>query len=372
MKREVPVMRLPHFILLASACLLAACGDKGAGASGPATVAALELAPADVAIVTRGVLAAGLPLTGALQPVNQTTVQARVASDIGQVLVREGESVKQGQLLVRLGTQDLDARLKQAQANLASAKVQAQLSRALADRYRQLFEKHLYSEVDYQKSVGEADAREEEVRAQQALVDIARKAFDDANVKAPMSGIIARRYVEPGSSVGMDARLFDIVDLHEMELAASVPSADIAAVHVGQRVTFTTTGAGQRSFDGRVVRINPVADAGTRAITVYVRVQNPDGALRGGMFARGAVVSGAATPVLIVPLPAVRRDAGQAGIFVLRGGKLELRRVTLGIVDERDGQAEVKDGVKEGETVVLVSLEPQAAGSTAKVVNVGR
>lgn len=360
-------------LALVSVFGLAGCGDKKEEAAVKTTSEApLELLPADVAVVKRGVLAGGLPVTGALQALNQTTVQTRVASDISAVLVREGEHVEKGQVLARLGVLDLEARVKQAEAQLASASVEAQLSRALVDRNRKLFEKNYFSENDFARSQGEAEAREEAVRAQQAVVDIARKALNDAAVRAPMSGIVAKRYVEPGSSVGMDARLFDIVDLREMELEVSLPASEVPRLRVGQPVSFTVDGFGSRGFEGQIARINPVADAATRAIAVYVRVKNSDAALKGGMFARGEIASGTGQTAVIMPLNAVRRGDAGSTVFVLKDGKLELRVVTLGTIDERAGQAIVISGVADGETVVVASLNEQAANHPAKVVTLGK
>ncbi len=364
---------LPVTTLLALAVFaLPACKEQDSKATVVATEAPLELLPVDVAVVRRGALAGGLPVTGGLQPVHQTTVQARVGSDIAAVLVREGERVQQGQVLARLGTQDLEARVKQAEAQLASAKVEAQLSRALVDRNRKLFEKNYFSENDFARSQGEAEAREEAVRAQQAIVDITRKALNDAVVRAPMSGIVARRYVEPGNSVAMDSRLFDIVDLSQMELEASVPAAEVPRIKVGQSVVFTVDGFGGRRFEGQVVRINPVADAATRAIPVYVRVNNPDAALKGGMFARGQITSGTGQQALIVPLAALRSGEKGASVFVLKDGKLELRAVETGALDERAGEAVVSKGIAEGEVVVVASLSDQADTRAATVLKAGQ
>lgn len=364
---------LPVTTLLALAVFaLPACKEQDSKATVVATEAPLELLPVDVAVVRRGALAGGLPVTGGLQPVHQTTVQARVGSDIAAVLVREGERVQQGQVLARLGTQDLEARVKQAEAQLASAKVEAQLSRALVDRNRKLFEKNYFSENDFSRSQGEAEAREEAVRAQQAIVDITRKALNDAVVRAPMSGIVARRYVEPGNSVAMDSRLFDIVDLGQMELEASVPAAEVPRIKVGQAVVFTVDGFGGRRFEGQVVRINPVADAATRAIPVYVRVNNPDAALKGGMFARGQITSGTGQQALIVPLAALRSGEKGASVFVLKEGRLELRAVETGARDERAGEAVVSKGVVEGEVVVVASLSDQANTRAATVLKLAQ
>ena len=348
---------------------LAGCGGgKEEAAAVAAAPAVLELAPVDVATVTRMRMSGGLPVSGLLRPLRQTTVQARVPAEVGAVLVREGERVALGQVLVRLGTQDLEARLRQAEAQLAAVQVDARLARALAERNKELYDKKYFSEIDYARSVGEADAREETVRAQQALVAIARKAFNDAEVRAPQGGIIARRYIEPGSSVGMDARLFEIVDLSEMELEVPVPAAEIAGVKVGQRLAFTVTGFGERRFDGIVARINPVADSGTRAISVYVRVPNPKLELKGGMYARGEIRAGSDGEALALPLDALHEPAGEAPwVLVLAGGKLEQRKVQLAGRDERRNQLFLSAGVKEGDTVVVARLADSAIGRAARL-----
>lgn len=352
------------------ALALAGCGGKNgeSKAAENKTAAALELASADVVLAKKGSLSGSLPINGTLQAFTQTTVQSRVAAEINAVAVREGERVQKGQVLANLGTQDLDARVKQAEANLASATVEATLARALVERNKQLYDKKYFSEIDYQKSVGEAEAREENVRAQKALVAIARKALNDASVRAPMAGIIAKRYVEPGSSVGVDGKLFDIVDLSEMELAAPVPATEIAVVKVGQAVNFTVSGFAEQKFTGKVVRINPVADAGTRAITVYVRVNNSGSALKGGMYARGEIATGAEGEGMTVPLEALHSDDKGSWVMVLKDGKLERRVVDVAARDERSNRLAVRAGLAEGDTVVVAKLNDSVLSKPARVV----
>lgn len=361
------VWRLTPVLLV---MVLAACGGKESGnkTAVAAAPAVLELAQVDVATVSKGVLNGGLPISGTLQAVTQTTVQSQVAAEVNTVLVREGEQVKKGQILAHLGTLDIDARLKQAQANLAGAKVEAELSRGLVVRNKQLYDKKYFSEIDYQRSIGDAEAREENVRAQQAMVDIANKALSDASVRAPMSGIVSRRYVEPGSSVGMGSKLFDIVDLSEMELDAPVPAMDIAAIKTGQSVSFTVSGFAERKFDGKVVRINPIADAGTRAISVYVRVKNQGQDLKGGMFVRGAISTSAVNSGFLIPLNAVHHDAGQQPwVLVLKNNKLEKRLLDTGASDVSSNQLLVRSGLAEGETVVVTRLGEGVVNQSARI-----
>jgi RND family efflux transporter MFP subunit len=357
--------------LLAPALLalgLAACSEGG-GSTVPAPVkpAPLELAPVDVVRVSKVAVSGGLPVSGSLQPLVQTTVQSRVPAEVGKVFVREGERVREGQVLASLNSQDLEARVKQAEAQLAAAKVEADLRRGLAERNQKLYEKNYFSKVDLDASLGEAEANAENVRAQQAMLNIARKALGDASVKAPQSGIIARRYIEPGSSVGMDARLFDIVDLSAMELEVPVPATDIAAVKEGQAVSFTVTGFGARRFTGKVTRINPVADAGTRALAVYVRVANPGQELKGGMYASGEINVGAGGEGLAVPLEALHDAAQSPWVLVLNQDRLEKRPVTVSARDERRNRVYLGSGISEGDIVVVAQLTENAINQPARL-----
>lgn len=361
------VLRLTPVLL---AIALAACGGKESSnkTAAAATPAVLELAQVDVATVSKGTLSGGLPITGTLQAVMQTTVQSQLAAEVNSVLVREGEYVKNGQILAHLGTLDIDARLKQAQANFAGARVQAELSRGLVARNKQLYDKKYFSEIDYQRSIGDAEAREENVRAQQAMVDIANKALSDASVRAPMSGIISRRYVEPGSSVGMGSKLFDIVDLSEMELNAPVPAMDIAVIKTGQSVVFTVSGFDERKFEGKVVRINPIADAGTRAISVYVRVKNQGQDLKGGMFVRGTISTTARNDGFLIPLNALHHDSGnKPWVLVLKNNKLEKRLLVTGASDVSSNQLLVRSGLADGEAVVITRLGESVINQSARI-----
>lgn len=368
MRHETAQRQLAWMAPALLALALGACGSGDATTAVAEQAAPLELAPVDVVRAVKVPVSGGLPVSGTLQPLVQTTVQSRVAAEVGKVFVREGERVQPGQVLAHLNTQDLDARVKQAAAQLAAAKVEADLKRALAERNRRLFEKQYFSEVDLNRSLGEAEASEENVRAQQAMLNIVRKALNDASVKAPQGGIVARRHIEPGSSVGMDTRLFDIVDLAAMELELPVPATDIAAVKIGQRVVFTVTGFGERRFEGKVARINPVADAGTRAISVYVRVANPEQELKGGMYASGEISAGGSGEGVAVPLAALHASAGQTPwVLVLHRGRLEKRSVAVAARDERRNRAFLNSGIGEGDIVVVAQLTENAINQPARL-----
>ncbi|MFZ5756045.1 MAG: efflux RND transporter periplasmic adaptor subunit [Pseudomonadota bacterium] len=323
----------------------------------------LLLVPADLVTASIGSVAGGVKLTGTLEPLNQTAVNARVGGVVLAVPVREGEAVAQNQLLVQQDASDVRAQLAQAEAQLHSADVDLKLVEAYEKKKTELYEKKYLSEVDWVAAKGETEVKRAQVQIQQAAVDMARKALADADVTAPIAGIVAERHVEPGTRVAPGQALITLVDLGELELAAAIPARDVPQVKTGSEVLFTVDGHGTREFRGRIVRVNPMATSGSRTITVYARVGNADRALRGGMFASGRIAIGNVRKgVLRIPAAAVRRIDGQDQVWVIRNDALALQPVKTGVRDTGTGLLEITDGLREGERVVLTELGNRTPG----------
>lgn len=346
---------------------------QSAEAKATATAAKpLLLVPADIVTVDTGAVAQGVKVTGTLEPLNRTTVNARLGAVVDTVLVREGERVRKGQVLMRQNSADVAAQLRQAEAQLASARVELQLTEAYEKKKTELYEKKYLSEIDWATAKGDTEVKRSLVQIQEANVAITRKAVDDTAILAPIDGIVAERYVQPGSNVMPGQALMTLVDLSQLELAASIPARDINAVHVGSDVAFTVDGQPNRSFRGKVVRINPMANGGARTITIYARVDNRDGVLKGGMFAGGRVITAgtAKGKALRIPAAAVRSIDGRDNVWVIRNNRLALQPVTLGIRDSGTGLVEVKQGLAAGERVVLTNIGNRTAGMPVSVTEV--
>lgn len=333
-----------------------------------AAPAALLLSPADLVPVqaANGSGSGAIQLTGTLQPYNQAAVNARVQAEVAEVLVREGEGVKRGQVLVRQDTTDVVARLRQAEAQLAQAKVEARLAELQARKNEELFKKHYLSEIDFAAITGQAEAKQAQVRVAEAQLAMASKAMHDVVLTAPISGVVAERLAQPGQAVAPTTRLLTLVDLSEMELAATVPARDVARVKVGEPVSFRIEGYGERSFQGRVHRINPVTAPGSRSLTVYVRLPNPSQELRGGMFAKGQLGAGGTTAQLTIPAAAVRQQDGKSVVYLVREGALAQQAVTVGAPDG-EGRVVVQAGLTQGDQLVLTELANRKPGTPVQI-----
>lgn len=332
------------------------------------SVVVLEFTPADLAVVQMRELSRSISFSGSLAPLVQTTVKSKVPGEVRRVLVREGETVSQGQLLAQIDTADLQARLDAQAAALEEARARLSIAGKNRESNLQLLRQKFISQNAYDTANSTFEVNAAMVKSAEAQLRIARKAMDDAAVRAPFAGIVAKRIANAGEKVGVDSPLFAIVDLARMEIEAPAPAAEIPAVRAGQPASFHVDGFGARLFEGRVERINPTADPGSRSITLYISVANRDGALRGGMFAKGQIVIDKSPLAAVVPASAVRDEAGQSYVFTIEHGKIEKRAVQVGVVEPHQGLVEVKSGLAEGLSVVSARVTGLKPGAPARLV----
>jgi membrane fusion protein, multidrug efflux system len=230
----------------------------------------LEFTPADVAVVEMRELVRSIAFSGSLTPLLQTTVKSRVSGDVNRVLVREGETVAQGQLLAQIDIADLQARLDAQVGALEEAKAKLSIADKNRENNLQLLRQKFISQNAYDTTHSTFEASAAFVRSAEAQVRLAQKAMEDAAVRAPFAGIVAKKMANAGEKVGVDSPLFALVDLSRMEIEAPAPASEIPSVKPGQSATFRVDGFGERVFEGKVERINPTAEPGSRSITLYI------------------------------------------------------------------------------------------------------
>jgi RND family efflux transporter MFP subunit len=327
----------------------------------------LEFAAADLAYVEPMALTRWLPLSGTLQPVDQTTVKAKVSGEIRQVVVREGEPVRAGQVIARFDAADLEAKLTDRIGALESSRAQLAMAEKTRTQNQQLLKQKFISQNAYDSAESNLSVSQGTLKSNEAQAQLARNALRDAVVTAPLSGIVAKRHVQPGEKVSFDAPLVTIVDLARMELRAMVPANDIPELVVGMKVELAIDGFGDRRFTGTIDRINPTTEAGTRAILVFIHIPNPDAALRGGMFGTGKVTLAAGAPVPTLPAIAIRTDAGQNFVWTIENGKLARRIVTAGRRDDTLGRVEIKTSLPPNIPILAAPFDNLKAGAPALV-----
>ena len=289
--------------------------------------------------------------TGELLAKQQAEVAAQVAGEITEILIDEGEAVEAGAVVLEIDPErrnlELDrtrARVEEARAALAEARRSLARTRSLAG---QTFASK--SQLDEaETAVATARAR---LHASEADLGVAARALRDASVTARFPGLIARRHVSRGEFVAVGQPLFELVSLDPIEVEFHLPEADSARVRVGIPVEVLVAPYPDEVFDATVTVISPTIDPRSRTLRVKALMQNRDGRLRPGLFARVDLGIAQRRGVLMVPEEAVLRRADGAVVFrLLEGHRVQRLVVETGVL--RDGFIEIVDGLAPDDRIV--------------------
>ncbi|HEX2540064.1 MAG TPA: efflux RND transporter periplasmic adaptor subunit [Caldimonas sp.] len=345
-------------VLVAAVAARLIAARKTPSATPVATAAAprgLDLAPADAVVARRIELPRTLEVSGSLKAVRSAIVRAKVTGELKSLRVREGDSVRAGQVVGQLDTTELELKLRQAEQTAASSKSQLDIASRALENNRALVAQGFISPTGLETSISNEAGAKATYQAALSAVALAKKAHADATLVAPISGLVSQRLVQPGERVAVDAKLLEIVDLAQLELEAALAPEQVASLSIGRTATLQVDGLAT-PVNARVARINPSAQAGTRAIMVYLAVE-PKPALRQGLFVRGTIELDR-QQALALPLSTVRTDQAQPYVLQVREGKAVATPVRLGARGTVQGDAwvEVVSGVAEGATVLTAGV----------------
>lgn len=364
-------------ILLAVLAVAVIAGGVGAYASRAGhgssddkgdTPATLEFLASQIVRPAPHRLSYDLVLPGTVQATSQATVRSRLSAVLKQVNVREGDAVSPGQVLAEFETAALRAQLAEREAGLASAKANLEQAQRTREANAQLVQRSFITQSAFDTADSAFQAQSAGVAAAQAQVAQVQLQLDDALVHAPIGGRVARRYVQPGEKVGQDAQLFALVNLAQLEVQAQAAVSDVARVQAGTGADVLIEGLSEQHFRGRVERINPSADAGSRSIDLYVSFPNEREQVRTGMFANVRLHLAADRNTTAVPLTAIQSEAGQSIVWAIKDGRLARRIVTVGRRDETSQLAEILGGTDASDQLLATRFDNLKDGGAARIV----
>ena len=301
---------------------------------------ALNIPATDWLTVQRRTLNVGVPISGSLTAVESAIVKARVPGELRDLQVREGDSVSQGQIIARVDATEAEARHRQARLQAEAARAQVTINQRQYDNNRALVDQGFISATALATSQANLQAAQANHAAALAAQDGARKTLDDTVLRSPIHGQVARRMAQNGERVNVEAPVIEVVNMEALELEAQLPANDSAKIQVGQSARLALDGADDSQIvTARVVRINPVAAAGNRAVPVYLRIEDtpPDITLRPGMYVQGQIQTGTVS-ALAVPLLSIRTDQPLPYVQAVQDSKVIHQQVKMGIQSQDEGQ----------------------------------
>ena len=320
----------------------------------------IYLAPHDVHTVQVLTLNGSIPISGSLIAQRSAVVKAKVSAELQALHVREGDTVRQGQSLGQLDTQEVGLRRQQAQQQAASAKAIWTNAEQTLRNNQALVQQGFISRQALDTSLSNAASTRATYEAAQAAARLTEKAWQDTRILAPLAGQIAQRFVQPGERLNVDARIVEIVDLDSLEWQVPLSPQDVAQVRVDATASLHIEGLPE-PLSARIARINPSATADTRSVMVYLSLPRHP-ALRQGRFGQGQITVDTREG-LAIPASAVSRDSGRDEVLRIDGDRIVRVPVQVGLRASRGGDAtqpfvEITAGLKAGDRIL-----PDASGT---------
>ena len=353
-------------MLLAATVSVGACRKGDADAATAAADKVVMVSPQETYVVGERRIETGPSMSGSLAPDQEATVRAEVSGTVLQTFVDQGTRVGVGTVLARLDDTAIRDMYLSARSGVTAAQTAADAAARNLERAQKLIAAGAIADRDVET------ARTQNVAAQSQLADAkarfasAEKQLDKTTIKSPIAGVVSVRSVSAGDLASPGAALFTIVDPSSMRLEGSVPSEQLSSVRLGMPVNFTVQGYPDRTFTGRITRINPVADPATRQVRILASIPNTGNTLVGGLFAQGHVASEARTGI-VIPSNAVNQKDFVPTVTRIRNGKAEKAAVTLGLEDSGTETVEITKGLAVGDTVLVGGAQGMTPGTNIRV-----
>ncbi len=339
---------LPLIVL--GACEMQAEDDDEKNGADEEEAAAI---PVEVGRPTRGDIFAVYSATAALEADGEAEVVAKVGGEIVELLAEEGDIVKSGQILARLDGDRLRLETQQAKANLS--KLEQEHKRNTDLRERGLISADAFENIRY------------EMDSLRAAYNMARLELSYTEIKAPIDGVIADRYVKLGNTITADEPVFHVSDMDPLLGYLHVPEREFRKLSPGQQVRISVDAMPDKSFSGVVARISPTVSPETGTFKVTVEVADSDGHLKPGMFGRFNIIFDKREQAILVRRSAIIVGDLDTVVYVIEDGVAHRRPITTGYTS--DENIEIVEGLTGDEEIVVVGQSGLKDGTKISIVN---
>lgn len=330
---------------------LAACGSES-GAESVAAVPKSTAVTVTVAPVTVRQVERTVSVVGTLEANEHAQLASESQGQVTAVEADLGDRVQKGQVLARVRTDVLEAKLREAEASMAEAS--ADEGRAQPLRSQGIIAPQEYEKIRTALEVARARR------------DLLRIELERATVRSPFDGSVSARLVNLGDYVQPGTAMFRVVQDDPLKFRGELPERDVPALSIGQEVRIIVDAYPDEKFMGKVSRVGAASDPAARALAFEVLVPNADHRIRPGFFGRGDLVLRRDAHAVAVPRSAVTTFAGVTKLFVVENGVAHEKPIVLG-ADLGDGWVEVTEGVSQGEQVATSGLSRLTEGAEVTV-----
>ena len=334
-------------VAVSSLAVLGGCGIGAANNTDADEIRATAPVPVEVTLPVRGDIYATYHATTTITADADAPVLARVPGEVVRLLIEEGATVRQGQVLAILDGERLRLEMLAARAKLEQARKEF-------ERYSDLAERGLVS-------VSMFDGLKFDVDALQATYDLKKLNYDYSSIRAPIDGVVSARNIKLGQNIGANSVAFQITDTTRLVAYLHIPQAELAKFSAGHNASLQVDSMPDTDFDATIARISPTIDTSNGTFRATAFVDNSNGYLVPGMFARFTIAYDKHEGALMIPGAAIVEEDDETTVYVVASGAVARQVVTTGIAT--DGQVEILSGLAEDDQIVVVGHSGLRDGS---------
>lgn len=313
-------------------------------------------------------LSGAIEWTGTVNAADQATVKAKINGTLSRLSVTEGDEVKVGQAIATITVADAGARLAERDAGVQAAKSALKAAQTQHQSNLQLVEKNFISPVAVENSRNQLEAAQAQLRTAQAALDTTASALRESQVVAPINGKVIKRQVTVGEKVSVEQPLLIVSSTGKLEVVGNVSVYQIARLQPGQPVKISVEGQA-KTLSGKITRIAPAAEAGTRAMPVVVSLESANQTISPGQFATMQVAVQDSDNSLTVPVSAVQIERGLPTVWLLENNQLKRRVVKIGKRDANGQVLEIIEGLTGNEQLLASRFDNLRDGQKAVVAS---
>jgi membrane fusion protein, multidrug efflux system len=328
-------------------------GPGGWGGGKPGGRAAI---PVKAEVAHRTDMVAYIETHARLEAERRVVVVSRSTGLVEELLVEEGDRVRQGDILARLDKSETALRVEQVKVNLDQARTSFKRNQAL-------YQRNMVSEADFESVRNQVDNLQVQLREAQLNLEY-------ADIRSPIDGMVMARHIELGDMARGNGELFAVADLDPLITRIYIPERRMRQIAAGQEAQISIDALPDSNFKAQIRMISPGVDPQSGTVKITLEVPKGDGTLRPGMFATVRIITERRRGTLAIPKKALILETDEDDAFVVREGKAQRIPLVLGLV--QGDLVEVLEGLVEGEQVVTVGQEGLKDGTQIRLIGAGQ
>ena len=369
------------WILLAVAALILFMVGKGLISSKPKknsladTIKKEQQAEAQAAVSVKGFKLTRvnyedpLQVLGTVKGAQEIKLSFEVPGVVSAINYRTGEKYEEGALLISLKQDDILLRLKRAQAGWKKAESDVSIKKDAMVEAEKLLKMGAIPQSTLEKKKNELDITQYEAEAQRLEMKANEAMLEKSNLYAPSLGMLGKLNIEEGENVTQNTLVGEHINTEYVYVELGVVEKDLSKVSLGQKAKVFIDAYPDKNFEGVVENVSGIISGNSRTATVKVRIENPEGLLRPGMFARIRILLYSKANTLAVPAEAVQGKEGDQFVYLVDAKLNVVKKTPITIGYTRSDYVQVDAGLQENDVIAMSGFENLQDGKTIKLLD---